>query len=71
MNAYVDNLIDVQNLLEDSDTKNAALEKVAELEESLSHVSIVYEPKPLPLPLYAVIVALSTTDICGKVAPLF
>ena len=38
VNAYLDNKIDVGSLLEDSDTKNAALEQVAELEEALSHV---------------------------------
>ena len=32
-------MIEVSTLLEDSDTKAAALEKVAELEEDLSHVS--------------------------------
>ena len=31
-------MIDVTTLLEDSDTKAAALEKVNELEEALSHV---------------------------------
>ena len=41
MNAYLDNMIDVATLLEDSDTKTAALEKVADLEEALSHVSII------------------------------
>jgi len=39
VNAYLDNTIDVQSLLEDSDTKTAALERVAELEEALSFVS--------------------------------
>ena len=39
VNAYLDNMIDVAMLLEDSDTKNAALEKVSDLEEALSHVS--------------------------------
>ncbi len=39
VNAYLDNMIDVATLLEDSDTKTAALEKVADLEEALSHVS--------------------------------
>ena len=38
--AYLDNTIDVKALLEDSDTKNAALERVAELEEQLSFVSL-------------------------------
>jgi len=39
VNAYLDNTIDVKSLLEDSDTKNAALERVTELEEALSYVS--------------------------------
>ncbi|CAH1788909.1 unnamed protein product [Owenia fusiformis] len=39
VHAYVDNMIDVATLLEDSDTKNAALEHVAELEEALSHAN--------------------------------
>ncbi|KAI0214437.1 Formin-like protein [Lamellibrachia satsuma] len=39
VNAYLDNKIDVGSLLEDSDTKNAALEQVAELEEALSHAN--------------------------------
>lgn len=37
--AYLDNVFDVGGLLEDAETKNAALEKVEELEEHLSHVS--------------------------------
>ena len=41
VNAYLDNTIDVQSLLEDSDTKTAALDRVAELEEALSFVSVV------------------------------
>ena len=41
VNAYLDNTIDVQSLLEDSDTKTAALERVAELEEALSFVSFL------------------------------
>ena len=40
VNAYLDNKIDVASLLEDSDTKNAALEQVADLEEALSHVCL-------------------------------
>lgn len=36
--AYLDNLFDVGTLLEDAETKNAALERVEELEENLSHV---------------------------------
>ncbi|XP_060914721.1 formin-like protein 3 isoform X3 [Labrus mixtus] len=37
--AYLDNVFDVGGLLEDAETKNAALEKVEELEEHLSHVT--------------------------------
>lgn len=37
--AYLDNVFDVGALLEDAETKNAALERVEELEENLSHVS--------------------------------
>ncbi len=40
--AYLDNVFDVGALLEDAETKNAALERVEELEENMSHVSIVY-----------------------------
>ncbi|ELU17806.1 hypothetical protein CAPTEDRAFT_171809 [Capitella teleta] len=36
VNAYLDNTVDVATLLEDSDTKTAALEKVAELEDDLA-----------------------------------
>ncbi|BFZ01227.1 hypothetical protein BsWGS_04266 [Bradybaena similaris] len=39
VHAYVDNVIDVAQLLEDSETKTDALERVAELEEELSHVT--------------------------------
>ncbi|XP_005091796.1 formin-like protein isoform X2 [Aplysia californica] len=39
VHAYVDNMIDVAQLLEDSETKTDALEKVAELEDDLSHVT--------------------------------
>ena len=38
VHAYLDNMIDVAQLLEDSETKTDALEKVAELEDELSHV---------------------------------
>lgn len=38
--AYLDNVFDVGALLEDAETKNAALERVEELEENLSHVSV-------------------------------
>ncbi|XP_067880691.1 formin-like protein 3 isoform X1 [Heterodontus francisci] len=37
--AYLDNVFDVGGLLEDAETKNAALEKVDELEEHLSHLA--------------------------------
>ncbi|OBS74535.1 hypothetical protein A6R68_14927, partial [Neotoma lepida] len=37
--AYLDNVFDVGALLEDAETKNAALERVEELEESISHLS--------------------------------
>ena len=39
VHAYVDNMIDVAQLLEDSETKTDALERVAELEDDLSHVT--------------------------------
>jgi hypothetical protein len=39
--AYLDNLIDVAQLLEDSDAKNLAIERVAELQDDLSFVSVV------------------------------
>ena len=38
VNAYLDNRIDVQTLLTDSEIKVAALEQIAELEESLAQV---------------------------------
>ncbi|RXM29502.1 Formin-like protein 3 [Acipenser ruthenus] len=37
--AYLDNVFDVGALLEDAETKNAALERVEELEENISHMS--------------------------------
>ncbi|XP_072105889.1 formin-like protein 3 isoform X3 [Mobula birostris] len=37
--AYLDNVFDVGGLLEDAETKNAALEKVDELEEHMSHLT--------------------------------
>lgn len=37
--AYLDNVFDVVALLEDAETKNAALERVEELEENISHVT--------------------------------
>ena len=39
VHAYVDNMIDVAALLEDSETKTEALEKAAELEDEVSRVS--------------------------------
>lgn len=39
VHAYLDNMIDVAQLLEDSETKTDALEKVSELEEDLSHIT--------------------------------
>uniref|UniRef100_A0A671QPJ4 Formin-like protein 2 n=1 Tax=Sinocyclocheilus anshuiensis TaxID=1608454 RepID=A0A671QPJ4_9TELE len=36
--AYLDNVFDVGVLLEDAETKNAALERVEELEENMSHL---------------------------------
>ena len=40
--AYLDNVFDVGQLMEDSDTKNAALERVAQLEDSLYQVCIKF-----------------------------
>lgn len=40
--AYLDNVFDVGALLEDAETKNAALERVEELEENMSHVSNIF-----------------------------
>lgn len=37
--AYLDNVFDVGTLLEDAETKNAALERVEELEDNLTTVS--------------------------------
>lgn len=37
--AYLDNVFDVGTLLEDAETKTAALERVEELEESIGTVS--------------------------------
>ncbi|KAK6617872.1 hypothetical protein RUM43_014101 [Polyplax serrata] len=37
ISAYLDNVFDVNTLMEDSETKTAALEKVAELEDELGH----------------------------------
>lgn len=41
--AYLDNVFDVAALMEDSETKNAAVERVAELEEELSHMKEIYQ----------------------------
>jgi len=38
ISAYLDNVFDVAALMEDSETKTAALEKVEFLEEELAHV---------------------------------
>ena len=38
VHAYLDNMIDVAALLEDSETKTEALEKAAELEDELTRV---------------------------------
>lgn len=45
--AYLDNVFDVGGLLEDAETKNVALEKVEELEEHVSHVSVLCLPELL------------------------
>lgn len=45
--AYLDNVFDVGGLLEDAETKNVALEKVEELEEHVSHVSVLCLPAPV------------------------
>merc|ERR1719348_2055400 len=39
VSAYVDNVLDVAALMEDSETKQAALDQVADLEDELSRVS--------------------------------
>ncbi|XP_071446409.1 formin-like protein [Hetaerina americana] len=39
ISAYLDNVFDVAALMEDSETKTAALEKVAELEDELGHAN--------------------------------
>ncbi|CAL8095965.1 unnamed protein product [Orchesella dallaii] len=41
--AYLDNVFDVAALMEDSETKNSAVERVAELEEELSHIKEIYQ----------------------------
>ncbi|KAG8036054.1 hypothetical protein G9C98_004633 [Cotesia typhae] len=43
ISAYLDNVFDVAALMEDSETKTAALEKVAELEDELGHVKLETE----------------------------
>lgn len=40
ISAYLDNVFDVAALMEDSETKTAALEKVTELEDELGQVNI-------------------------------
>lgn len=40
ISAYLDNVFDVAGLMEDSETKSAALERVAELEDQLSMVHL-------------------------------
>lgn len=42
ISAYLDNVFDVAALMEDSETKTAALEKVAELEDELGQVVIFF-----------------------------
>jgi len=46
--AYLDNVFDVGALLEDAETKNAALERVEELEENMSHVRNPATCPPVP-----------------------
>ena len=41
ISAYLDNVFDVSALMEDSETKTAALEKVAELEDELDQVLVL------------------------------
>lgn len=41
-------MFDVGALLEDAETKNAALERVEELEENMSHVSVLFGLKCPP-----------------------
>lgn len=43
ISAYLDNVFDVAALMEDSETKTAALEKVAELEDELGHVTSFFK----------------------------
>lgn len=43
ISAYLDNVFDVAALMEDSETKTAALERVAELEDELALVSSPFQ----------------------------
>ena len=52
VHAYLDNMIDVAQLLEDSETKTEALEKVAELEDEVSHVGCTAPQRRLVAPGY-------------------
>lgn len=45
ISAYLDNVFDVAALMEDSETKTAALEKVESLEDELAHVCIYIKIK--------------------------
>lgn len=42
ISAYLDNVFDVAALMEDSETKTAALEKVSELEDEVAQVNIQF-----------------------------
>ena len=59
VHAYLDNMIDVASVLEDSETKTEALEKAAELEDELSQVS---EERDID---YVSSCILRLYDICG------
>ncbi|PWA28708.1 hypothetical protein CCH79_00014874 [Gambusia affinis] len=61
--AYLDNVFDVGGLLEDAETKNAALEKVEELEEHLSHKGAEPGKKPSH---HLVILAVSSSQVTEK-----
>jgi hypothetical protein len=43
ISAYLDNVFDVAALMDDSETKNAALERVSELEEESSQLKEIYQ----------------------------
>ena len=43
ISAYLDNVFDVAGLMEDSETKSAAIEKVSDLEDELSQVKEMYQ----------------------------